>query len=218
MKLSPLCSYLVLALAVPAVATDSLPLKLELPKPLFAGTPRPIQIKNLEPPMANRPSISVPSDTRLLSRGKPVTASDDLPIIGELGYITDGDKSGTDGSYVEFGPGQQWVQIDLGAPAKIAAIAFWHFHSQARVYHDVIVQTSNDPNFKKDVATVFNNDSDNSAGFGAGRDLCYVDTYQGRAVAVDGRIARYVRLISNGNTSDELNHYCEIEVYGEPAK
>jgi hypothetical protein len=30
----------------------------------------------------------------------------------------------------------------------------------------------------------------------------------------DGATGRYVRLFSNGNTSDELNHYCEIEVFG----
>jgi hypothetical protein len=30
--------------------------------------------------------------------------------------------------------------------------------------------------------------------------------------------ARYVRLYSQGNTSDELNHYIEVEVYGRPAE
>jgi hypothetical protein len=28
--------------------------------------------------------------------------------------------------------------------------------------------------------------------------------------------ARYVRLYSNGSTTDELNDYCEVEVYGQP--
>ena len=30
-----------------------------------------------------------------------------------------------------------------------------------------------------------------------------------------GKKGRYVRLYSNGNTSDELNHYCEVEVFGK---
>ena len=27
---------------------------------------------------------------------------------------------------------------------------------------------------------------------------------------------RYVRLYSNGNTANDLNHYVEVEVYGTP--
>src|SRR5690606_19841319 len=133
---------------------------------------------------------------------------------GELSFITDGDKSGPDGTYVELGPGLQWVQVDLGASANIAAIAVWHFHSQARVYHDVIVQVSNDKDFKSGVTTLFNNDNDNSAKLGRGSDRPYMDTFQGRVIDGKNTTARYVRLYSNGNTSDELNHYCEVEVFG----
>lgn len=213
------CTLALLAIA-PARADDNIPLKLDLPKPLFVGTPRPIELPNLEPPAPNgkRPTLLVPAGTVLLSQGKPVTGSDTFPVIGELAFITDGDKTGVDGSYVEFGPGVQWVQIDLGAPARIAAIAVWHYHSQARVYHDVIVQISDDPEFKTGVHTLYNNDSDNSAKLGKGVDLAYIETYQGRVIDAKGARARYVRLYSNGNTSDELNHYCEVEVYGQTMK
>ncbi|MFA4970926.1 MAG: hypothetical protein WC540_14985, partial [Sulfuritalea sp.] len=139
--------------AVLANAGDQVPLKLDLPKPLFIGTPRPISLPNLEPASTKKADLLVPAGTTLLSRGKPVTASDTFPVIGELAFLTDGDKSGVDGSYVEFGPGVQWVQVDLGAPAKVAAVAVWHFHSQARVYHDVVVQVSDDPAFKTGVGT-----------------------------------------------------------------
>ena len=208
------------ALVATAGAADKTPLskKIEYPKPLFAGTPRPISLKNLEAADAKRPDVEVSADTKLLSKGKPVTSSDSLPVIGELGFITDGDKTGIDGAYVELGPGVQWVQVDLGAPAKIAAIVSWHFHSQARVYHDVIVQVSNDKDFKSGVTTLFNNDDDNSAKLGKGNDKSYVETNHGRIVDGKGTSARYVRLYSNGNTSDELNHYCEVEVFGSPAK
>ena len=111
-----------LALATLAQAADTVPLKVEYPKPLFAGTPRPIQLSNLEPANAKRADLMVPAGTKLLSKGKTVTSSDNLPVIGELSYITDGDKSGIDGAYVELGPAVQWVQVDLGAPSKIAAI------------------------------------------------------------------------------------------------
>lgn len=202
-----------------ARAADEAPLKLDLPKPLFVGTPRPVQLANLEKPRSGRrPDLMVPAGTVNLSRDKTVTSSDSLPVVGELSLITDGDKSGADGSYVELGPGVQWVQIDLGAPAKLAAIVAWHFHSQARVYHAVVVQISDDPEFKKDVHTLFNNDDTNSDALGAGTDPAYIETFEGRLIEAKGATARYVRLYSNGNTSDELNHYVEVEVYGQPAK
>lgn len=209
-----------LALAAPfATAADLVPLALDLPKPLFVGTPRPIKMANLEQFTAGkRADFMVPAGTALLSAGKAVTSSDEFPIIGDLAFVTDGDKTGMDGSFVEFGPGLQWVQIDLGASAKLAAIVVWHFHSQARVYHDFVVQVSDDAEFKKGVTTLYNNDDDNSAGLGAGKDLSYIESNLGRIVDAKGASARYVRLYSNGNTSNELNHYCEVEVFGAPAK
>ena len=200
-------------------AQDKVPLKLDLPKPLFAGTPRPIQLPNLEPPqVGKRPDLMVPAGTVLLSKGKTVTSSDALPVIGELSFVTDGEKSGVDGTYVELGPGSQWVQIDLGASAKLAAVVVWHFHSQARVYHAVVVQVSDDPAFKKGVSTLYNTDIDHAAKLGKGSDFAYIETNQGRLIDAKGAVARYVRLWSNGNTSDELNHYVEAEVFGQPAK
>lgn len=202
-----------------ARAEDQVPLKLDLPRPLFVGTPRPLKLANLEAPrVGRRPDMMVPAGTILLSKGKPVTSSDSLPVIGELPLITDGDKTGSEGTYVELGPGVQWVQIDLGASSKLAAIAVWHFHSQARAYHDVIVQISDDAEFKQGVTTVFNNDDNNSAELGKGSDPAYIETYEGRLIDAKGTTGRYVRLYSNGNTSDELNHYTEVEVYGQPAK
>ena len=202
-----------LALAATASAANA-PLKVEVPKPLFAGTPRPISLANLEPANAKRPDIMVAPDVKLISKGKKVTSSDSLPVIGELTFITDGDKTGIDGAYVELGPNTQWVQVDLGSSAKIAAVAVWHFHSQARVYHDVVIQISDDAEFKKGVTTIFNTDDDNSSKLGKGADKSYVETNNGRVVDAKNTTGRYVRLYRNGNTSDELNHYCEVEVFG----
>lgn len=196
------------------LAAANAPLKVEVPKPLFAGTPRPISLANLEPANTKRPDIMVAPDVKLISKGKKVTSSDSLPVIGELSFITDGDKTGIDGAYVELGPNTQWVQVDLGSSAKIAAVAVWHFHSQARVYHDVIIQISDDAEFKKGVTTIFNTDDDNSSKLGKGADKSYVETNNGRVVDAKNASGRYVRLYSNGNTSDELNHYCEVEVFG----
>lgn len=204
------------ALALPMLAQDKVPLSIELPKPLFVGTPRPISLPNLEKPRQGpRPPMMVPAGTVLLSKGKKVTASDSFPVIGELDFVTDGEKTGADGTFVEFGPGVQWVQVDLGATATLQAVAVWHFHAQARVYHDVVVQISDDPEFKKGVTTIFNNDTDNSAALGSGKDPSYIETNEGRLIDAKGTKGRYVRLTSGGNTTDELNHYVEVEVYGK---
>jgi len=193
------------------------PLMLQLPKPLFVGTPTDIPVPNLEKPLGKaRPPLLVPAGaTTNLALRRPVSSSDPYPIIGELSLATDGDKEGTDGSWVELGWGRQYVQIDLGQPHVLFAIVVWHYHRQARAYHDVVVQVSDDPDFVTGVTTVFNNDYDNSSGLGLGQDRPYVETAEGKLIPLKGVRARYVRLYSKGNTSDGQNHYTEVEVYGK---
>ncbi len=200
------------------------PLKTKLPKPMFQGTPKNIKLrptleKYSEKP---RPPFHIPEEVQNLALKKPITASDRAPVIGELDLVTDGVKEGFDGCYVEFGPGTQWVQVDLGEAADIYAILLWHYHAEGRVYHDIVVQTADDPDFILNVRTVFNNDIDNSSGLGLGRQREYIDDYRGKLIDAKDKEGkpvrgRYVRLYSKGNTSNDLNHYVEVEVYGKPA-
>jgi hypothetical protein len=192
-------------------------LKLKLPKPMFIGTPTNLRSPNLEVITGkSRGPFYVPKGTVLLSLKKAVTSSDSQPVIGELDMITDGEKAGGDGYFVELGPGPQWVQIDLGAPRPLSAILVWHYHSQARVYRDVIVQLSDDASFKTGVTTIFNNDHDNSSKIAQGKDKEYIEVAEGRLFDPKGAKGRYVRFYSQGNTTNDLNHYVEIEVYGLP--
>ena len=209
----------------PASSTDQAaaplePLPLRLPKPAFKGTPKHIPPNsNLEKPRkGRRPPLLAPKGTANIAAAKKVTCSDDDPIIGEAELITDGDKEASEGSYVEFGPGVQYVQIDLDRDFAIHAVVVWHYHGSARVYHDVIVQVSEDKDFIAGVTTLYNNDHDNSSGLGVGRDKEYWDTYEGRLIDAKGVVGRYVRLYSNGSTSDDQNHYTEVEVFGLPVK
>jgi hypothetical protein len=111
----------------------------------------------------------------------------------------------------------QWVQIDLEAAYAIYAIVVWHAHNTPQVCHDVVVQVSEDPNFTRNVKTVYNNDYDNSSGLGAGLDKEYFENYEGRLMDAKGVVGRYVRLYSKGSTFSALNRYTEVEVYGLPA-
>jgi hypothetical protein len=194
-------------------------IKIKLPKPVFIGTPQNMQVPNLEKPLGKpRPPFLAPAGTKNVALKKTVHSSDEMPIIGDLNLITDGDKEANEGSFVELGPFKQQVTIDLGSRDEIYAIVVWHYHNQPRVYFDIVVQVSDDKDFIKDVKTVFNNDHDNSSGLGAGKDMNYVETAEGKLIDAKGVQGRYVRLYSKGNTNNDLNHYTEVEVYGKPVK
>lgn len=207
------------AQASPGGQQKLVPIPIVLPQPMFEGTPQNLRVPNLEKPRwkAREPFLA-PAGVKNVARNKTVVSSDAEPLLGELAMVTDGDRSGEQWSYVELGPGRQHVTIDLGAPHEIYAVLFWHFHNTPRVYFDVVVQMADDPDFKKNVRTVFNNDHDNTSGLGAGTDLNYVETSEGKLVDAKGGIARYVRLFSNGNSANALNHYVEVEVFGRPTR
>jgi len=219
-----LCNFALAALiAMTATAAtrnqnSSVPLMPTLPKPTFTGTPIDVRAPHREPYRGYDvppPQLLVPEDTRLLSTGCRVSCSAPKIAAKELALVTDGDKQFTQLSYLELPPGLQWVQIDLTTQVVVQAICIWREQPDMRVYRDTIVQLSNDPEFSSDVITVFNNDYDNSTGLGKGGNKEYFEDHFGRRIKVDAVQARYLRVFSNGNTSDPYNHFTEIEVYGD---
>lgn len=203
-------------LAGNASAADKEALKIEVPRPVFIGTPKPIKgFPHLEKKAVKRGDILVPAGTTNIAKDKEVTSSDDFPIIGDLEFVTDGDKDGEEGYFVELAPKKQWIQIDLEKASEVFGICIWHFHSQARAYHDVVIQISDDPDFVDDVKTVYNNDHDNSSKLGVGKDSAYIETYKGRYIDAKGAKGRYVRLWSAGNSTNAMNHYIEVEIFGK---
>jgi hypothetical protein len=138
----------------PAAADKLVPIPIQLPKPMFEGTPQNLAVPNLQKPLGRaRDPFLAPAGVTNVAKGKKVTSSDKDPVIGEIEQVTDGDKKGADGSYVELGPGLQHVTIDLGATHEVFAVLFWHFHKTPRVYFDVIVQLADDADFTKNVRT-----------------------------------------------------------------
>lgn len=208
-------------LTLPCLADEAKePLKTELPQEVLAGTPPDVLVRlfpELSLPPEELPPLMVPQGTVNLALNKKVTSSDSNPILGKLSHVTDGVKKGAEDAYVELKPGKQWVQIDLGRTANIYAIHLWHYFREARGYRAVIVQVSDDTEFKKNVKTIYNNDTEAQAGMGIGRDRPYIETNHGLRVDAEGVQGRYVRLYSKGNTANLMNHYVEVEVYGKPA-
>lgn len=45
-----------------------------------------------------------------------------------------------------------------------------------------------------------------------------LETKSPRPIDAKGATARYVRLYSNGNSTNSGNHYIEVEVYGKPLR
>jgi len=203
-----------------AGAQDKVPLPIVLPKAVFVGTPRDTKVgPNVEKLSDKpRPIPMVPKGTVNLALHKRVTSST-APFEGSLDLVTDGNKEGREENAVLLKPRLQWIQIDLEASQPIYYVVVWHSHTEPVVYHCVIVQLSDDPKFVDNVKTIYNNDQDNLAGLGIGKDREYFETNEGRLIDAKGIKARYVRLYSKGSTfHDPLNRYTEVEVYGQPAK
>ena len=200
-------------------AEDKEVLALKLPAPTLKGTPEDLPVgPNLEPlPEKPRPPFLTVKGVKNVAVGKPVISSV-KPFSGELSQVTDGKKEAFDYDAVEMKKGTQFVQVDLGEAYAIHAIVLWHDHRYIQVMHDVIVQVSDDPEFKNNVTTVFNNDVDNSSGLGVGTDREYFETHEGRIVEAKGVKGRYVRGYTKGSSLSALNCWQEIEIYALPAK
>ena len=208
-----------LALAAVAAFADKVALKIEFPPPHSSGTPKEIKSDNLEPdpgPGKLRAPIMVePEFTKKLTTENTKVTTSEEAVTGDNDYVVDGDKTPDATSMLQLPGGLQWVQLDLGAEHTIAAVCVWHDQGDERVYKDVVVQISNDANFVDGVKTIFNNDHDNTAKLGKGTDKEYRERNDGRPMDAKLTKGRYVRCYSNGSTSEPVNNYIEIEVFGK---
>jgi hypothetical protein len=201
-------------------AEPNVPLNIEFPQEVLAGTPPDVLAllyPDLEMPKPDdQAQLLVPKGTTNVALHKPVSSSDDRPLLGELSFVTDGHKEGSESAFVELAPGKQWVQIDLQKPCEIYAICVWHFFREARSYNDVVIQVADDAEFQQGVKTLYSNDQDNSLSLGLGKARPYIETNLGKIIDAKGARARYVRLYSKGYTGNQTNHYVEVEVFGKP--
>jgi hypothetical protein len=206
----------------PAATADRVPLILDLPRAAFVGTPpNDLQTNSYTEaydPNKTRPPMMVPPGLKNLAPGSKLACSVTNVTPETLAKLTDGDKDAYDESVVFLRRGRQYVQMDLGSPQELFAIVIWHAHNMLKVYHDVVVQVSDDADFKQSVCVLFNNDQDNTSGLGVGTDREYFETREGKLIDAKGVKVRYLRFYSNGSTNGALNEYTEIEVYGRPPK
>jgi len=167
-----------------------------------------------------REDFIVPEGLENLALYKEVTAGIDEPNLGDFDQITDGIKKSGDFDFVEMGEGAHWIRIDLAETHTIYAIAIWHFYKNATIYNDVIVQVADDKAFTTNVRTLFNNDHDNSAKMGKGKDTAFYTRWWGELVdarGADGKgtRARYVRIFTSEGMEGEWVRFVEVDVYGK---
>lgn len=201
-----------------AAQIETEPLILKLPAPTLKGTPEDLpEGPGIEPLSGKpRPVYLIAKGSKNVAVGKLVTASS-TSFTGDLAQLTDGLKEAYDRDVLEMKRGTQWVQIDLGRVCAVQAIVLWHDHRYIQVRHDVVIQMSNDPEFKEAVITIFNNDQDNSSGLGEGAEREYFETSEGKIVNAKGAAGRYIRCHGRGSSLGALNCWQEIEVYALPA-
>jgi len=186
--------------------------------PVYVGTPKDLMdLDRLERTWEmTLPPFLVPAGTVNIALNKLVDCGEEIPVLGGPDLVTDGSKEAAEGYYLELDMGPKSITIDLEEECTIYAVAVWHYHQKARVYYDVVVQVADDPDFIVNVNTIYNNDYDNSLGFGVGEDLHYIENNKGRLIDGRGVTGRYARFYSNGNTDNRQNHYLEVEIYGKP--
>jgi hypothetical protein len=139
--------------------------------------------------------------------GKPATGAS----LVNPAFVTDGDKSNSN-NFGGLDLGVRSIVIDLGQNFNLTKVNVWHYFADARTYHDVIVQLSTVSDFSTKT-TVFNNDTNNSAGQGTGSQAEYAESSAGKTITFSAVSARYIRLWSNGSTANVYNHYVEVEAY-----
>ena len=202
--------------------TDLIWIEPVFPKPLFQSGPFVCDLPNLEKPSLETvvKRFQVPKGTQVVSMGKPVTTSAPAIEGSSPSMLTDGDPSSGEGNVLVLPKGTQWVQVDLLAPYSIQKLHLWHDQGSPHcdAYRDLIIQVSNDPDFKDKVTTLFNADFSGSMGFGKGIDPAYVETNHGRVINGRSVVGRYVRVRGSGSYNNGLNRYVELTVYGLPVR
>lgn len=149
-----------------------------------------------------------------------------------MGHVNDGNK--TLNSYLDFGytynssetEASLYLQADLGAVYDIDAINLYRYFSDNRMYRGTVIAVAeyedDFENNKKYVEIVYNSDSENYHGFGAGTDDRYQETETGKKLEGLDVAGRYVRVYVHGATTKDgtthqcyTNHIVELEIMGK---
>jgi len=100
--------------------------------------------------------------------------------------------------------GPAWVQIDLEEEVQIDTIKLWHYYGDGRTYHENKVALSDKGDFLGEEIVIF--DTENG-------DEEYPETAEGKTITFDPVSVQYIRAWVNGSTSNEWNHWIELQAF-----
>ncbi len=131
--------------------------------------------------------------------------------------INDGNKSSN--SYLELtdtasGTNEsRYIEIDLGDCYDLSRLNMFRYYKDSRMYGATVILLSETIDFQQPVM-IYNSDTRNVHGFGAGNDRKYIETYNGKEIVFDTTSAQYIRVYVYGRDGATTDHFVELEVYG----
>ena len=131
-------------------------------------------------------------------------------------FVTGNDQPQTANTENPANPGY-WLQLDLGQKYSITKLNLCIYYD-GRYLKDLVVLASNEAEFTKENSqVVYNADSNNFFGLGAGTDLEMPaqNNSAGFDITPTSVVeAQYLRIFNNGNSKNDGAHWIEVEVYG----
>ena len=131
-------------------------------------------------------------------------------------FVTGNDQPQTANTENPANPGY-WLQLDLGQKYSITKLNLCIYYD-GRYLKDLVVLASNEAEFTKENSqVVYNADSNNFFGLGAGTDLEMPAQNNSAGFDITPTPvveAQYLRIFNNGNSKNDGAHWIEVEVYG----
>ena len=130
--------------------------------------------------------------------------------------INDGNKSSN--SYLELtdtksGENEsRYIEIDLGKSFNLCKLNMFRYYKDSRMYGATTILLSDEIDFSNAIQ-IYNSDTRNVHGFGAGNDRKYIETYDGKEINFNTTRARYIRIYVYGRDGATTDHFVELEVY-----
>jgi len=124
-------------------------------------------------------------------------------------------------NYCDFGSitakESAYLQVDLGGSYDISEVDLFRYWQDGRTYGTTVVVISNNGTFQDtDKTVIYNSDTANVHGFGAGTDATYSETQAGKTLALATPVkGRYVRVYMYGSSANSSNHIVELKVMGQ---
>lgn len=115
--------------------------------------------------------------------------------------------------------GSAYVQVDFGQVYDVDKVNLYRYFNDGRTYDaTVIVLAENEADFGTDAQKiVYNSDTENVHGLGAGTDAKYAESASGKEVTFHAFAAQYIRVYVNGNDNKtaNTNHIVELQAWAK---